>query len=1052
MRLHDKPTTIAKDIKGRLRKQAVTALLALASLAAQGDRLKDGFANPPNRAKPRVWWHWMNGNVSKTGITADLEAMARAGIGGAHVFDVGCNVPSGDVKFATPAWDDHLRWAMSEAERLDLELTLVNCSGYANAGGPWIAPSNSMFFLTHSETALKGGVPFTGRLPRETNDHGFYRDIAVVAFPRPACEMTVPGDLAVTSPAENVFVFSSATPFTLRGLACAIDLGRSYAWDRMMTLKFETSDDGRAWTACRSLRLQAVNGGKCDCDAAKGLSRLVALTAPLTARHLRVTADLSEDFCGNGIVPRLATLSPVFRCALPQLNERLLRTVGAIDTAIRETTPSEAVDPGRVIELTDRLQSDGTLPWTPPAGDDWVVIRLGYRSNGVMSHPCSEFGKGLEVDKLDAAAVARHLDAYALKYAKHPGVVSILCDSYEVGSQNWTHGLERIFAARKGHSPVAALAVAMSGRILGSMAGTDAELADFRRVVADLFAENFAGTFARKCAECGVTAALEAYGNGPFDDTAYAWRATQPMTEFWVRAGDGADLRQNAGFIRLAKAVASSAHLRDIPTVDAEGFTAFPDASGKWLKTPFGLKAAGDLMYAHGVSRMVYHRWAHQPWTKPARLPGMTMGQWGTHFERTETWWPMVGPFLAYQARCQYLLQQGEFVADILVFAGDDVPRRALPDGLVPPGVDWDLCGRDALAELKVENGRLRCRAKTSYACLLVPTNVTVTADSRARIEILRQAGARIVSAVPESWPQDFRPEVPTRGPVALHRRYAGGREGYFVAFPSTNAATTVCSFRVSGKVPTLWDPETGRVSRPPAWRAVCADAATGGEERTEVTIPFKPCGAFFVMFDPVADPTALPPEDPQEPFSETPVGGPWRVTFPIGWYTDSAATKTVTLTNLLDWTQFPDPDIRYFSGIATYGTTLPPVANGGRTLLDLGTVNHLAEVTVGGKTFPPLWRPPFVLDITDAVRGVHGDVPLAVRVANLWPNRLIGDERLADDRTWRKKDLKEIPAWVKNGEKSPTGRVTFTTWHHWQKDDPLQPSGLLGPIVLRQY
>jgi len=1013
------------------------ALLALGafggdSVPASDDPLKSGFRDPPNRAKPRVWWHWMNGNVSKEGITADLEAMASAGIGGAHVFDVGCGVPSGPVKFATPSWDDHLTWAIREAERLGLELTLVNCSGYANAGGPWIAPSNSMFFTTHSETVVKGGERFCGTLPRETKDNGFYRDIATVAFPRPRCETDVPTDLAVTSPAKNVFVFSASRPYALRGLEFAVDLTNSWAWCRAMALTVETSADGKTWTKSEPLKFTVMSGGKCDCDIAKGFSRLAAFGNPRTAQYMRFTADLSEGFCASKELPSLAFLKPVFRCALPELNDRVFRSVGCPAASVRATTADEAVDPAKVVDLTDRMRPDGLLDWTPPAGNDWIVIRLGYLANGVQSHPCSEFGGGLEVDKLDPVAVAKQLDAYALKYAHHKSVVSVLCDSYEVGSQNWTHGFERQFKARKGYSIVPTLAVALSGRVLGSMQKTDAELADFRRVIADLFAENFAGTFAKKCAEHGLTAALEPYGNGPFDDTAYAWRATQPMTEFWVDQHVGAVRERSGHYCLLAKEVASAAHLRGIATVDAEGFTAFPGEGGRWTKDPFGLKAMGDLMYAHGVSRMVYHRWAHQPWTSPARLPGMTMGQWGTHFERTETWWPMVGPWLTYQARCQYLLQEGSFVADVLVFAGDDVPRRNLPKGTVPGGVDWDLCGRDALAELKVVDGRLKCHSETTYAMLLIPTNVTVSAESGARIFALRRAGAKIVSAVPSAWKQDFFCTDPKRELVAQHRRYARGREGYFVAYPSTNAATVTCSFRVSGKVPSLWNPETGRIARPPAWRSVNAASLP----RTEVTIPFKPCGAVFVMFEPQEDKSAEPPEDVNAKFSGMPVAGPWKVTFPVGWYTDSTATKNITLDRLVDWTTLADPDLKYFSGIATYRFDVPEAG-----IIDFGDVRNVAEVVADGKVLATLWRPPYRCAVPKG--------PIEVRVANLWPNRLIGDEQLKPDCEWSDTTLKTIPDWVSKGQPSPTGRHTFTTWHHWSKTDALLPSGLLGPVSL---
>ena len=261
----------------------IKLLLAL-SLAA-------GFENPPDAAKSRVWWHWMNGNVSKAGITADLEAMAAAGIGGAHIFDVGCNVPPGPVKFNTPAWDEHIRFAAAEAERLGLELTLVNCSGYANAGGPWVAPSNSMFFVTCAEAELKGGERLAAPLLRSSAaDNGFYRDIAVLAFPKPACEAEAPADLRVTGPKDGCAVFSAAEPFTLRGISFRLKLN-CWAWTRWLDLTVEMSDDGAAWReACRCSDL-VVSGGRPDCTEEP---KTLFFPDAVRARHIRRSAEFSR--------------------------------------------------------------------------------------------------------------------------------------------------------------------------------------------------------------------------------------------------------------------------------------------------------------------------------------------------------------------------------------------------------------------------------------------------------------------------------------------------------------------------------------------------------------------------------------------------------------------------------------------------------------------------------------------------------------------------------------------------------------------------------------
>ena len=1001
--------------------------------------LSAGFENPPDAAKSRVWWHWMNGNVSKAGITADLESMASAGIGGAHIFDVGCNVPPGPVKFNTPAWDEHIRFAAAEAKRLGLELTLVNCSGYANAGGPWVAASNSMFFVTCSESEVKGGSRLDTPLPRCASDNGFYRDIAVLAFPKPACETQVPTDLSMTGPKDGTCTFASAEPFTLRGISFRLTL-HAWAWDRRMDLTIETSDDGVTWReACRCSDL-VVSGGTADCTKEP---KTLFFPQPVTARQIRFKSDFSRGR-KNERKPgaSFAELKPVYRCGLPALNALTMRSrfdrIAPIPSALVD---SEAIDPANIVNLTGLLRNDDKLDWAVPAGRDWIVLRVGYCSNGKKTVPASQFGGGYEVDKLDAAAVARHFDAYVGRLADEAAVKSVLCDSWEVGTQNWTHGFERVFEKKCGYSLVPYLA-AFSGRLVGSAARTDEVLRDFRRCVSDTFVEAFSGTFARKCKERGLVWAAESYGNAPADNLSWSRPADIPMAEFWVSDKPGAvDTDDRLPHELIAKVAASDAHVYGKRFVDAEGFTAHPDRGGRWQMDPFGLKAFGDRMYCAGVNRMVYHRFAHQPWVEPARLPGMTMGPWGTHFERTETWWPMVGPFLRYQARCQYLLQEGRFAGDLLCYAGDEVPNTGNPETDIRGGYDWDSCNRELLPRLTVKGGRLVAPSGAEYAMLVLPTNRILTASSRREFERLRQAGARIVTTADElGLEPDFRCADAALHVRAIHRRYADGTDGYFVAYPGTNAVSVECSFRIAGRFPQVWDAETGVRYRARNWRP--------DGDRTRVTLDFKPAGSFFVMFAASEDKT-LPLEPCERTTATVDVKGPWKLSFPEGW----RCPQFVTLETLRSWTEIPDGEVKYFSGIATYETRVDAEglgATGGRVWLDLGRVKNLAEVTVNGKTYAALWRPPFRVDVTDAVKANPKSLDVTIRVANLWPNRLIGDAQLPEDCEWKRgESLAAIPDWVSQGRPSPAGRLTFTTWNHWKKDEPLLESGLLGPVRL---
>ena len=296
-------------------------------------------------------------------------------------------------------------------------------------------------------------------------------------------------------------------------------------------------------------------------------------------------------------------------------------------------------------------------------------------------------------------------------------------------------------------------------------------------------------------------------------------------------------------------------------------------------------------------------------------------------------------------------------------------------------------------------------------------------------------------------------------GITSIHRKYGGGEDAYFVAWQGTTGATVRCSFRQEGRVPELWNPETGTTADSLEWRM--------HDGRTDVTLDFEPSGSVFVVFRRSANGVAgASCQTRIKTLQEQTLTGGWDVTFPPGW----GAPEKLHLDRLCSWTDVPDDGAKYFSGTATYkklvdgrwivGSGNHQTPTNTRIILDLGAVREFAEVTVNGVSYPVLWKPPFILDITDALvcnpstlNPQLSTLNFQIKVTNLWPNRLIGDEHLPSDREWTpgRNWLKEIPDWVKRGERSPTGRHTFTTWHHWTKKDKLLPSGLLGPVVLRQ-
>ncbi|MBO7683161.1 MAG: hypothetical protein J6T51_00365 [Kiritimatiellae bacterium] len=1202
---------------------AVAAVCAWASAPAGALTLEEGFKAPPDSAKPHTWYHMMNGNVTKEGITCDFEALAKAGIGGVQMFDAGCAIPPGPMKFNSDDWFDMFAHAHREAKRLGLEICIPNCSGWSSSGGPWNPPANGMKVVRFTETAAKGPSRFSGKLPREKKDNGFYDDIAVLAYPTP-----------------------------------------------------------------------------------KGKAKISNLA--------------EKTFAARGSVKRDA--KPV-----------------AADAVVAKDS---------VIDLTSMMKKDGTLEWDVPAGD-WTILRIGYICNGRCNHPASEKGKGLEVDKLSASAMDYHFDQYVTRLCKtlgiEPGKIgetgfnNILVDSYEVNVQNWTQGFDKTFEKRMGYSLVRYLPV-FAGRIVGSTEETERFLEDFRRVVADLFAENYAGRLTELCHQHGLLCSIEPYGNCPADNLQYGQDIDIPMAEYWSTAARGAHHSGNIGNSRLA---ATLAHVWGRRYAATESFTASPGPGGRWLTTPYHIKAQGDKVFAAGINRIIYHRFTHQPWPGNKYLPGMTMGRWGMHLDRTQTWWPLANDWFRYQARCQWMLQEGTFAADVLFWCGEEVPLGGTDTNL-PAGYDYDYCATKAFMALKVVNGRVVTPGGVSYALLVLPKTDTMSKACVRKVGELLDAGAKICSVsrpmrtpglrgwmggprsvaasdgtepvppyqslVASVWSKgvikksagdaiaelgiapDFICEQPD---VSWIHRTGGSRsvaasdgtepvppaDWYFVALDNATPTKFEASFRQTGRIPEVWDAETGSIREASAWReengrtivsldypisgsafvvfrkgrATARPHTTGvkatvsvrpdpklpekthtlvikkaeygvfdGAERPEcanVTKLIKPgvtvvannasmggdpsfgnvkqlevrytlngkaksdivaegakyclpkgaqlIGAWYGLIDPewrapegptVVDVTEklaslvkdgtinvaaenelagcdplfktvkkmivtyvydgkettatfrehdsfklpankiAPPPPPDwewrdgkilawQPMSADvamsdgttkkvaaipPAGvavpGPWRVAFPAGW----EAPASTTFDTLVRWDEHDDPGIKYFSGTATYRkqvnldvgcrkSNAASTCQGDRVMLDLGVVKNFAEVTVNGKKFPVLWKPPFRLDITDAVKTAsvqqQACIDLEVKVTNLWPNRLIGDDRLyADDCEWAGKTrrgvkefgVREIPQWVKDGKPSPTGRHTFTTWRHWSKEDDLLPSGLIGPVVVR--
>ncbi len=836
-----------------------TATAALALQAQTTAQIEDGFRAPPSSAKPQTLWFWMNGNVSRDGITRDLEAMARVGLGGAIAYDGGAYLPEGPAKYLSPEWRSLMTHAIKEADRLGLTLGMHNAPGWSSSGGPWITPERAMQQLVWTETTVQGGRTLDVALAPPYKNLGFYRDAFVIAFPALAAE-AVPyeealrrittsdgrrvektalgeGNLAtgVTLAAKEYLQFEFTGPTEV----CAFTV-RPGAGGRFPTVSLEASDDGTTYRPVATVRNPGQHGIQ-----PPGVASFPAVRAKFFRAVPGGPADLAEVVLHRA--PRIEDWN--FKANFAYRLGRQVQLPAAGD-------PAAAIDPARVVDLTAKIDANGRLKWVAPPGA-WTILRAGFTPTGQLNVSASAAGTGLECDKFSREAVEFHFDhviAQVLADAGSlagKGFTAVEIDSYEAGMQNWSAALPGEFKKRTGYDLWRYLPAMAGGRLVGDAAVSERFLFDLRRVEADLMAENYYGRMHELCNAHGLKFYVEGYGQGVFDELAVSGLPDFPMTEYWERAPWTPS--------RVVKMVASAAHVYGKPVVAGESFTG-EEETARWQEYPYSLKILGDEMFGLGLNQMLFHRFAQQP--HPTAVPGMTMGPWGFPFDRTNTWFEQSRPWLEYLARCQWMLRQGTYVADVLYFVGErppDVAQLAMP--VVPAGYNFDLVNADVLlTRASVKHGRIAIAGGGSYRVLMLPPDLQgATPELMRRLREFAAGGATILGPKPVHsltlrgfpagetevrqiadtlWgagangaggrvvanaavgevlrecgvPPDF--EFAGRQPDAalswLHRS-TPAEEIYFVGNRQRRIEDVVASFRVSDGAPEIWRPETGQ-------------------------------------------------------------------------------------------------------------------------------------------------------------------------------------------------------------------------------------------------
>ena len=783
---------IAAPLFGTAHVAAAAELRAQGAIAQNDARavLLEVFRQPPETASPGAYWYWLGGQVSREGITADLEAMHGAGISTPMLFTIGRSgahsLVQPPVNALTPIWWSLFEHAVQECDRLGMRLSFNDCDGWGTAGGPWITPELSMQRIVWSHSTVSGGDPLRVQVPRPPAKHDFYRDIATVALPWRAewddtsqtCGASITTDLPlrvtdaalITDPqnAQQVIDWErvSAThpawiqydfpePFTLRSITVRTPSPPGYApgvYRAANSLEVQASDDGQTFRRIGALQYPK-HGWQTD------LTTLTHAVAQTTARHFRlvhhpIAPQPYEEQYDFGQDTRLRLFSIVL-CSEPRIND-IPGKSGAQWAISRPLTARDVPDDAcialkDIIDLTGVLRADGSLRWTPPAGC-WRILRIGCTTTGSMNSAAGAAG-GLECDKFSPAVAKLQFDRWFGQALARVGprlagrVLHIIhVDSWEAGAQNWSPDFAAGFHRLRGYDLMPYIAV-MTGVPLVSADVSERVLHDVRRTINDLMDAGFFRTIGDLAHEHGCIFSAEPPNpTFPADGMEHFKYVDQPMGEFWLNTP------RNDKPTDIKDAV-NAARLYHKPFAQAESFT---EGLITWAEHPYLLKALGDHNYCQGIGRLFLHVYAHQPWLH--RSPGITLDGIGTFFGRTQTWWQPARAWFDYLRRCQALLQQGRAVTDVCYFNGENIPARSflrwqLPDP-PPLGYEFDTINRDALLRLAgVNAARIELSTGPRYRVLVLPDSPALTPEVATRLSDLVHAGAVVVGPPPRCSP-----------------------------------------------------------------------------------------------------------------------------------------------------------------------------------------------------------------------------------------------------------------------------------------------------------
>lgn len=1030
------------------------ALASLVSAANPVDRwqpttkdMASTFVNIPDSQKLACYWYWISDNISAEGVVKDLHAMKQAGINRAYIGNIGdSSVKYGKVKLFTPEWWNIIHTALKTASELGIEIGIFNCPGWSQSGGPWIKPSQSMRYLAQKQITVKGGQLFKGKLPEVGKDA---QDVRVIAFP---AAKSLTKFTAERNTAENAIYLSAPKEETVRSITINVAEKPQKTYAHLYVEKngnYELLKDIEIDRSNPAIQVGYIP-----------YAPIVESVPEMKANRFKLVLDSSIDGVASvdvSDVPRVErypekTFGKMFQTPHPMWTDYMWNVQPEYPVA------SGVIDPKNVIDVTENMQPDGTFEWKVPKGD-WIIMRTAMVTTGQTNAPASPEGTGLEVDKMSKQLVAYHFDQFIGEILRRIPAEDrrtfkvVVEDSYETGGQDWTDGMAEDFEKRYGYSAIKFLPT-LYGNVVESEEASDRFLWDLRRLVADKVAYDYVGGLREVAHKHGLTTWLENYGHWgyPGEFLQYGGQSDEIAGEFWS-VGDLGDIEN--------KVASSCGHTYGKQKVWAESFTCGgPDFS----RYPGEMKPRGDRFFTEGINSTLLHVYIQQP---DEREPGIN-APYGNEFNRHNTWFPQLDTFAKYLKRVNYMLQQGRYIADVAYFIGEDAPKMTgIRDPEIPKGYSYDFINAEILEnQAHVENHQLVLNSGMRYRVLVLPPLKTMRPEVIKKLQGFVKDGLILCGGAPEKSPSlenypeadkevasiakemwgidnnihrraygkgtiytdttlegifndlklrpDFVTAIPDDSLLFIHRQL-NNSDVYFISNQANRSIDFTGQFRVDNGNPELWDPQSTEIRNLPEYLR--------HDGMTAIPVRLAPHQSTFVVFDKdgqVSTGTALKTNYPEE--ASLSVAGPWKVSFDAA----KGGPKTEqTFQKLIDWTSSADPTVKYYSGSATYTTTIKlKKLPQGEVYLDLGKVMVMAKVKVNGTEVGGVWTPPYRVNVTSQLR--KGKNTIEVEVVNNWRNKLIEQEA-----------------------KPESERTTWHTYTYLKATDELQSSGLLGPVKL---